>query len=111
MGNPLTPDEALDVAGLGSDMPDPPDQDGGTIVENQTPGGLVIADEVQGPLSQKNPIQEINLFIGEFARVFRLTPMAALVRIQDILQAFSEQTYHAGGAQGLGPVARPPIIG
>ena len=102
---PYAPDAAVDAGGDPSTMDHPPQYDGGTVVQDQSPGDLDIATQVQGPVVQLNPIQEMNLIIGEWSRVFRLAPTASIKQMQDILQAFDQQTYHCGGAVGLGPVA------
>lgn len=103
---------AVTVGDQASEMPHPPIDQGGTITQPETNGDLDSIAEVQGPVHQHNPFQEVNLFIGEFARVYSLTPMAAVARIQDILQAFFQQTYHAGGGSTIQqgrPPAPPPI--
>jgi hypothetical protein len=92
-----------------STMDHPPNYEGGTVVQDQSPGDLDIAVQVQGPIPQLNPVQEINLFIGEYCRTFRLAPMAGVKSIMDILQAFDQQTYHCGGAKGLGADFTPRI--
>lgn len=107
------PNVAVDTASTPSEMPNPPSQEGGSYLQHQGDGDLDSVVEIQGPIPQKNPFQEVNLFIGEFSRNFGLTPMASLARIQDMLQAIQQQTYHVGGGQALslGQVIRnpPPI--
>ena len=93
-----------DSPAVPSTMNHPPNYEGGTVVQDQDPGDLDSVVQIQGPVPQANPFQEVNLFIGAYCATFRLAPMAAVKQIMDMLQAIDQQTYHAGGAKGLGAI-------
>ena len=68
---------------------------GGTITETSSDNDLVASIQQQGPVPQRNPFEEVNLFVGEIARGYAIAPMAAIRLIERVLQAMREQTYHA----------------
>jgi hypothetical protein len=70
-----------------------PTDQGGTVLENFVSGELDSTIELQAPAPQKNPFEELNLFIGELSRIYQLAPRATMVRIQDMLQAMLTQSY------------------
>ena len=76
-----------------SGMANIPTDQGGTVIEDIAPGDLDSTIELQAPVPQKNPFEELNLFIGELCRIYGLAPRAAMVRVQDMLQAMLTQSY------------------
>ena len=78
-----------------STMLNKPASQGGTIIESQSDGDLDAAVQQAGPATQRNPFEEVNLFIGEFGRIYQIAPFAAATRIQDILQSILTQSYRA----------------
>jgi hypothetical protein len=63
------------------------------------PPGLVAtspgstANQLQNAAIATQPVQTVNLFIGEFSRVYGLTPQASIVALISILSNFREQAY------------------
>ncbi len=87
------PNVAVDTGSDPSTMDSLPKAADGTIIQDQFPGDLDSTLELQGPVPQKNPFEELNLFVGEIARLYAIPPRAAMVRIQDMLQAMLTQSY------------------
>lgn len=91
------PNVAVDTASDFSTIPtgEAPASQGGTITSTSTDGSLNSLTQQQGPVPQRRPFEEVNLFVGEIARGYSVAPMAAIRMIEQICQAIREQTYHA----------------
>jgi len=79
-------DGNLTAGGTFTTTPRPPVQAADTVLQsNIAAGDLNMAQSLQPSGDPRNPVQEVNLFVGEMARLMACGPTAAIVRIQDIL--------------------------
>jgi hypothetical protein len=69
-----------------------PGNEGGTITQsNLGPADYAVKDNIQLTSGfNGNAFQEINMFVGEFARVYTLSPRAAALRIREMLNRYLE---------------------
>jgi hypothetical protein len=100
MANPT-----LVIAGTPETVMHKPVDAGGTVLEtsdnndlqaapNFTQAGVQITTGgLQGGLLD-NPFQTLNLFLGEFCRVYTLAPLAAIRRVEAMLLAMKTQFYN-----------------
>ena len=101
---PFGPTVSVDPNGLNqqSGMLNPPVSQGGTITQALTAHTeLDPAVQLQGPVPQFNPFQEVNAFIAGMCSTYnaatglKIAPMAMWAKIRDVGNAMFAFTYHA----------------
>ncbi len=78
------------AAGTFTATPRPPVMAGSTVIEAFQDGDLNAAANLQATLA-RNPYQEVNLLIGELARNWALSPVAAAQRLVTIVRSMYAQ--------------------
>jgi hypothetical protein len=73
-----------------SPLENSPTNEGGTVQQSLGDGEMVVGANIQLTSPEVgNMFQEVNMFIGEVARVYAIGPAEARVRLMLILQAMS----------------------